>query len=198
MPIKIRPATVSDVPQLHAIYSYYVKETVITFLQKPPPLSSLVPKFQEITSRGLPFLIAVDDSTEMETETETVLGYTFLSPFRGTMLSYGPTVELSLFVHHSHTSRGLGSLLLSTLLATLGPSSDVKHLAREHPDIPDCEVVAPDGGMSVRNVIACMALDTRNGKDGGEGLRRWSAWVRGERTIEGSWIQEKKMVSSFA
>lgn len=172
MPIKIRPAMATDIPQVHAIYSYYVQETVVTFMQNSPPLLSLMSKFQDITGRGLPFLVAVDDGADTETGTETVLGYTYLSPFRGTMLSYGPTVELSLFVHRSHTNRGLGSLLLSTLLASLN-NGGVKHLAREHPGIPGYEVVAPDGGAPVRNVIACMALDTKDGKDGGEGLRRW-------------------------
>ncbi|KAL1963054.1 hypothetical protein VTN77DRAFT_8700 [Rasamsonia byssochlamydoides] len=188
MTIKIRLATEDDIPQVHAIYSHYVRETVLTFMQNPPPLAAMVAKFRgNTTVRGLPFLVAVED----ETGTDVVLGYAYLSPFRGTMISYGPTVELSLFLHPAHRSRGLGTRLLTTLLSMLGPypntttaadnnedravlaesSSDgVKHRASEHTGYPDSEVVA---SVPVRNVIACMALDTEEGKDGGEGLRRW-------------------------
>jgi GNAT superfamily N-acetyltransferase len=185
MAIKIRPATEDDIPQVHAIYSHYVRETVLTFMQTPPPLASMIAKFRTNTTvRGLPYLVAVDDK---ETTAAKVLGYTYLSPFRGTMLSYGPTVELSLFLDPAHRFRGLGTRLLSALLSMLGPypynnndkeysdstralSIDgVRHLVVEHEGYPDSVVIA---SAPVRNVIACMALDSE-GKDGGEGLRRW-------------------------
>ncbi|KAJ9316743.1 hypothetical protein DTO271D3_2876 [Paecilomyces variotii] len=175
MSFQIRPATEADIPEVHAINTHYVTNTVATFLQNPAPLSSMFSKFRDFTDRGLPFLVAVDDvkSTRDTSERQqTVIGYTYLSPFRGAMLSYAPTVELSLFVHKDHTSRGVGSALLSALLEKL-QGGKVKHLAREHAGDLEYEVLAPDGGVPVRNVIACMALDAVDGKEGGEGLRKW-------------------------
>ncbi|KAL1877687.1 hypothetical protein Plec18167_004653 [Paecilomyces lecythidis] len=175
MSFQIRPATEADIPEVHAINTHYVTNTVVTFLQNPAPLSSTFSKFRDFTDRGLPFLVAVDDAKsagDTAQQQQTVIGYTYLSPFRGAMLSYGPTVELSLFVHKDHTSRGVGSVLLSALLEKI-QGGKVKHLAREHAGDPDHEVRAPDGGVPIRNVIACMALDTVDGKEGGEGLRKW-------------------------
>lgn len=175
--IKIRPATENDIPQVHAIYSHYVNNTVLTFMQNPPPLASMVSKFKSNTAiRGLPYLVAVDAVAN-----DAVLGYTYLSPFRGTMISYGPSVELSLFLHPQHRRQGLGTRLLSALLSSLGPypyangesagrSESVQHRAIEHAGHEYDEVIAD--GIPVRNVIACMALDPE-GKDGGEGLCRW-------------------------
>lgn len=189
MAIKIRPATEDDISQVHAIYSHYVRETVLTFLQNPPPLEAMVAKFRGNTVvHGLPYLVAVEEDEESH-KTDVVLGYAYLSPFRGTMISYGGTVELSLFLHPEQRNRGLGTKLLATLLSMLGPypntttSSDkedgivstgisangISHLAREHQGYPDYEVAV---SVPVRSVIACMALDTE-GKDGGEGLRKW-------------------------
>ena len=72
-------------------------------------------KFKEITNaRGLPYLVAVEKMAE--DANETVVGHTYLSPFRGHMLSYGPTVELSLFVHPDYQSRNIGSRLLAAVL----------------------------------------------------------------------------------
>ncbi|KZF25968.1 hypothetical protein L228DRAFT_257482 [Xylona heveae TC161] len=188
MAVIIRPAVEEDLAQVLDINTYYIRETVVTFAQNPPPLSSLVAKFHDITSRGLPFLVAVETGlTNGDAEnrgganapTDKVIGYTYLSPFRGGMLSYGPTVELSIFLHPSHTSSGTGSRLLSTLLSLLGPYNGspkvdgVKHLAREHVGHPEHEIFSPEGGVPVRSVIACMSLDTEKGKDSGEGLRRW-------------------------
>lgn len=175
MSFKIRPATEADMPQVLAINTHYVLHTVVTFLQNPAPLSSYVAKFKDITTRGLPFLVAVNDETNVDeaaVQQETVIGYTYLSPFRGALLSYGPSVELSLFVHKDHTSCGVGSVLLSTLLGSL-QGGKVKHLAREHAGYPDYEVLTPGCGVPVQNVIACMSLDTEEGKEGGEGLRKW-------------------------
>lgn len=198
MTIKIRHATEDDIPQVHAIFSHYVRETILTFIQNPPPLEAMVAKFRGNTiGRGLPYLVAVEEGEDEDDEshkTGTVLGYAYFSPFRGTMISYGGTVELSLFLHPEHRGRGLGTRLLTTLLSMLGPyphntptassgsddedgitsteiSTDgVSHLAREHEGYPDSEVTV---SVPVRNVIACMALDTKEGKDGGEGLRKW-------------------------
>ncbi|KAH8695001.1 hypothetical protein BGW36DRAFT_263687, partial [Talaromyces proteolyticus] len=167
----IRTATEDDIPQVHAIYCHYVTNTVLTFMQTPPPLESTIDKFRNNTiARGLPYLVAVDEEDEDE---KRVIGFAYLSPFRGSMLSYGPTVELSLFLNPNQTNGGIGTRLLSTLLSKLDSKPNttaVLHKAVEHAGYQGYEEFSEP--MPVQNVLACMALDP-DGINGGEGLRMW-------------------------
>lgn len=102
------------------------------------------------------------------------------------MLSYAPTLELSLFVHPAHQSRSIGSLLLASIISLAqGPST--RHLAREVTETASSnreeggvgevhEVLARDDrgeeGAKIRNILAVMAVDPE-GKDGGEALLGW-------------------------
>lgn len=90
------------------------------------------------------------------------------------MLSYAPTVELTLFVHPSHQSRSVGSRLLAAILKA---SESVLHLGYEIGEIDDktaTKVVAEEKGrgVAIRNVLAVMAVDT-DGPEEGEKLRKW-------------------------
>lgn len=172
--VHIRPATVEDLAQVRDIMAYYVRHTSLTFLQNPVSQVMLDAKFHDITeSRRLPYLVAIDEDSEKSQE--IVVGYTYLSPFRGHMLSYGPTVELTLFVHPDHQSRSIGTSLLTALLES-AKISGVAHVARESiidDDGVQHTIYAADGEViRVRNIIAVMAVDP-DGKDGGEALRRW-------------------------
>lgn len=122
-------------------------------------------KLHDLTARGLPYLVAVDPS--QNEGTDLVLGYTSLSPFRSRLVSYAPTVELSLFVHPDYQSRSIGSNLLAALLERLH-AGEVVHRA-----YADAEGNASAHlGVRVRNVIAIMAVDPE-GREDGEALRRW-------------------------
>ncbi|KAL2868973.1 GNAT family N-acetyltransferase [Aspergillus lucknowensis] len=191
MPI-IRPATTNDLAQVRAINTHYILNTVLTFAQNPPPESAYIAKFGDITGRGLPYLVAVDETANFQDANDLVLGYTYLSPFRGNMLSYAPTVELSLFIHPDHQDKGLGSRLLG---AILDAAREARHLGfelthstrvegsktQENGDGDENQVekrtyaVDPDDGGSgarVKNILAVMAVNPE-GLDGGEALRRW-------------------------
>jgi L-amino acid N-acyltransferase YncA len=170
----IRPATHKDLPQVRAINIHYVHNTSLTFLQNPISQTQLIAKFEDITaSRGLPYLVAIETHVG-ETE-ETVVGYTYLSPFRGHMLSYGPTVELTLFVHPEYQNRAVGSQLLSAVLES-ARAPGVQHRSREMvvgDDGRERVIYGGDGqGVPIRNVLAVMSVDPE-GKDGGEALKRW-------------------------
>ncbi|KAK2772527.1 hypothetical protein FQN53_004614 [Emmonsiellopsis sp. PD_33] len=165
MAIKIRPAIQQDLPQIHAIYTQYVLNTVVTFLVNKPPQSYTTEKFHTAQERGLPYLVAVEES---EAGSEKVCGYTQASPFRGYMLSYGPTVELSLFVHPDYRCRGIGNRLLAALLEAL---KTTKHRTCEFEGDAEHEV-KPEDGAVVKNLLAVMAVDS-TGRNGGEGLRDW-------------------------
>ncbi|KAJ5918754.1 hypothetical protein N7454_009898, partial [Penicillium verhagenii] len=145
---KYRPVTAADLLQIRAINTHYILHTSLTFAQTPPPLESYTAKISE-------------DGSDL------ILGYASLSPFRGHLVSYTPTVELSIFVHPDHHSRSIGSHLLKILLELVG-KGEVYHRCNEGLD----QSLEFSTLVKVQNVIAVMAVDP-DGKDGGMALNRW-------------------------
>ncbi|ETI19457.1 hypothetical protein G647_09291 [Cladophialophora carrionii CBS 160.54] len=156
MTITIRPATEDDLPQVREIFEHYVLNTVVSFLVKKPPSDYIASRFREITARNLPYLVAVDDNTQ-------IVGYSYASAFRGYMIGYSHTVEISLFCHPAHTNKGIGSQMIKRLIDLLRTT---RHSTREigyddHPLESD-----------VKKVMAIMAVDeTAPGE--GLALRDW-------------------------
>jgi phosphinothricin acetyltransferase len=173
--VSYRAARLEDLAQIRTINTHYILNTSLTFVRTPPPFESYIAKLNDLTSRGLPYLVAVDDEQLTDDGNALVLGYASLSPFRPQMVSYAPTVELSLFVHPEYQSRAIGSVLLAHLLESI-ESGQVWHLcegmgSQIESTVPIDEDV-PAGAIRVRNVIAVMAVDPE-GKDQGEALRTW-------------------------
>lgn len=156
MAVTVRPATVADLPQVHEIFEHYVLNTVLSFLVQQPPQDYIRHRFEDVISRKLPYLVAVDAKGQ-------VVGYTYAGAFRGHMLGYGHTVEISLFCHPQHTNEGIGSRLLQQLIQTLRAT---KHVTKEagHGDNPV--------EFDVRKVLAVMAVDETAPKQG-LALRDW-------------------------
>lgn len=171
--LKIRSATSSDLPQVQEIAAHYVRQTRVTFLQNPASQTMINAKFRDITeSRGLPYLVAIAKGEEGDQD--VVVGYTYLSPYRGHMLSYGATVELTLFVHPDHQSRAIGTELLTAVLES-AKAPGVLHRAREiivGDDGVENTIWADGQGVRIRNILAVMAVDA-DGKENGEALRKW-------------------------
>jgi L-amino acid N-acyltransferase YncA len=152
----VRPAARADLPQVQAIFEYYVLFTVSTFCVKPPSVRHFEQKFEEAHKKGLPWLVCVDETGDK------VVGYSYASSFRAT-LGYGHSLEITLFCHHEHTSQGIGSVLLQRLLEALHTT---RHLTFEagYEDEPEA--------FEVKKIIAIMAVDTK-AADGGLRLRDW-------------------------
>ena len=172
--ISIRPAQEDDLPEIHAIYNHYVLNTVLTFLRHGPPLSYTAEKFHDLKSRNLPFLVAVEEEESISQSNDTmkrgkVCGFASASPFRGYMLSYAPTVELTLFLLPTHKSRGIGGKLLESLTIAL---RETAHVSCEFAGDAEYEAHSESGGVRVRNLLAVMAVDV-DGRDEGEWLRSW-------------------------
>ncbi|KAJ5664676.1 hypothetical protein N7462_011489 [Penicillium macrosclerotiorum] len=170
-----RPARLEDLPQIREINSHYILHTSLTFMRTPPPLPTYIKKWNDLKNQGLPYIVAIDPDRKQEGGLDMVLGYASFSPFRGHLVSYAPTVELSLFVHPDHHSKSIGSNLLNNLL-DLVRIGKVRHYCEE----AVAEAGSDDATESrsatvisqVRNVIAVMAVDPE-GRDGGERLRNW-------------------------
>ncbi|KAJ5667670.1 uncharacterized protein N7477_006240 [Penicillium maclennaniae] len=127
-PVQIRPAQDSDLPQIRAINAHYILHTALTFAETPPPHETYHAKFTELAARELPYLVAVakkstnDVLSQAQADNDNqlvVLGYVYLSPFRGHLTAYAPTVELSFFLHPTYHSQGIGSRLLAEIVAHL-------------------------------------------------------------------------------
>ncbi|MFJ6514989.1 GNAT family N-acetyltransferase [Streptomyces sp. NPDC091406] len=104
----IRPVVPADLSAVAEIYTYYVRHTVITFEENPPPVAAWHQRLDELAALSLPFLVA-----EWSGE---VVGYAYAAPWRPKP-AYRHTVENSIYLAPDHTGRGLGGALLEALLA---------------------------------------------------------------------------------
>jgi len=103
-----RPAAPADLPAVAAIYAHYVTHTVATFEEIPPTVAQWRQRLDDLTDRGLPFLVA-DQAGE-------VAGFAYAAPWRPKP-AYRHTVEDTIYLAHDRTGRGLGRRLLAALLA---------------------------------------------------------------------------------
>ena len=56
--MSLRAAEAGDLPAVAAIYAPYVERTVITFETEPPDAGAWAARFDAVSARGLPFLVA--------------------------------------------------------------------------------------------------------------------------------------------
>ncbi|MGH3623632.1 MAG: GNAT family N-acetyltransferase [Sciscionella sp.] len=103
----VRTADRLDLFAVARIYAYYVSDTVVTFEVTPPDLGTWYQRFDRITTRGLPFLVAED--------TGGIVGYAYATPWHE-RAGYAHTVESSVYVAHSAHGNGFGRALLEALL----------------------------------------------------------------------------------
>lgn len=106
---EIRPAVLSDMPDVRDIYNHYVRNSVVTFDEKQWSHRQWRERFEQLSKLGLPFLVAV-------APTGQVLGYALVSPWSG-KTSYRYTVENSIYLGPAATGKGLGRALLEAQIA---------------------------------------------------------------------------------
>ncbi|MET8340342.1 N-acetyltransferase family protein [Streptosporangium canum] len=104
----IRAATPEDLKAVAEINAHYVTNSVATFDETPRTLDGWRRWLEELTERGLPFLVA-DLSGE-------VAGYAYAGPWRPKP-AYRYTVEDTIYIAPGHLGRGLGKALLGPLVA---------------------------------------------------------------------------------
>lgn len=103
----IRRATEADLVAINDIYNYYVRHSTCTYQEEPEPLEA---RWQWFGRHGdeHPVIVAELDGQ--------VIGWGSLSAYHPRS-AYRRTVENSVYVHHQHHRRGIGSLLLQELIA---------------------------------------------------------------------------------
>ena len=109
MSVIVRSAVETDIEAITAIYAHHVRYGTGTFETEPPDSVEMAGRLHEVNSRGLPWLVAEDESE--------VVGYAYASPYRA-RIAYRYTVEDSIYVRVDRMGAGLGRLLLPTLIVT--------------------------------------------------------------------------------
>jgi len=103
----IRPAMETDLVAINDIYNHYVLHSTCTYQETPESMAERQAWFRR-HGEAHPVIVA-------ETAGQ-VLGWGSLSPYHPRS-AYRRTVENSVYVHHEHHRRGLGSQLLAALIA---------------------------------------------------------------------------------
>ncbi|HUN48153.1 MAG TPA: GNAT family N-acetyltransferase [Stellaceae bacterium] len=103
----VRPSRDADTEAIAAIYAHHVSHGVASFELEPPPLEEMRRRRGDLVARGYPHLAAVRD--------DAVLGYAYAGPYRP-RAAYGDTVENSVYLRPDAIGRGIGRMLLETLI----------------------------------------------------------------------------------
>ena len=90
------------------IYAHHVLHGFASFETEPPNAAEMRRRYRLVREQGLPFLIAELDGR--------IAGYAYASAYRA-RAAYRYTVEDSVYVQHGQQGRGVGSALLTALIA---------------------------------------------------------------------------------
>jgi L-amino acid N-acyltransferase YncA len=105
--VTVRVAVPGDLAAVAAIYRPYVESSVITFETDPPDAAAWRERFDAVTARGLPFLVAESDGV--------VVGYAYTGPWKE-RAAYRHTAENAIYLSPAFRGRGAGTTLLLALL----------------------------------------------------------------------------------
>lgn len=107
--IRIREAVPQDAAALLEIYSYYVKNTAITFEWEIPSVQEFEDRITK-TLKKYPYIVAELD----EPESKKILGYAYASRFRERK-AYDWDVESSIYIEKNARGKKIGEQLLNEL-----------------------------------------------------------------------------------
>jgi L-amino acid N-acyltransferase YncA len=107
MEIRIRPYKIEDTPAILEIINYNILNSTALYDYKPRTLENQVAILDEKISKEFPVIVA--------TENEMVVGFGYYSEFRFRE-AYKFTVEHSVYAHPNHLGKGIGKLILESLI----------------------------------------------------------------------------------
>ena len=119
MEIRIRQAQPEDGASIAAIYEPYIRDTVITFEEKPVTADEMSQRIAQTLPR-YPFLVAEDVGQ--------VIGYAYGGPHQA-RASYRWSVNVAVYIAGTHHRRGIGSTLYGQLLRLLAAQNLVTAIA---------------------------------------------------------------------
>jgi phosphinothricin acetyltransferase len=104
----VRDAADEDLPAITAIYASFVRTSYATCELEAPSLGEMATRRNALLQADLPYLVA-----ELE---GAVVGYAYAGPYRSRP-AYRDTIEDSIYVAEAAQGRGVGRILLETLIA---------------------------------------------------------------------------------
>lgn len=107
-PLHIRSARREDLPAIKDLYNYFIRNTVVTFDEKPLDLGYWQQKHDLLEKFDLPFLVLVRGETE-------IIGFAYVAPWRQRS-GYLKIVENSIYLSAPATGKRLGTMLLTELV----------------------------------------------------------------------------------
>jgi L-amino acid N-acyltransferase YncA len=105
--VQLRPATPDDIGEIQAIYAHHVLHGLASFEEEPPSAAELLRRYEDVTRRGLPYLVA--DLAGV------IAGYGYCALYR-LRSAYRYTLEDSVYVRAGCEGRGVGGRLLAELI----------------------------------------------------------------------------------
>ena len=106
--MEITEADERHISAIQQIYARHVLHGTATFETEPPDVAEMTARQKNIHAAGLPWFVA--------TENGEVLGYCYLSLYRE-RCAYRFTLEDSVYIAPAFQGRGIGTLLLSRVVA---------------------------------------------------------------------------------
>jgi phosphinothricin acetyltransferase len=105
--VEVRAAALGDLAALQQIYAHHVLHGLASFEEVPPDAAEIRRRFEDVTGRGLPYLVAA--------EGREILGYGYCAPYRARS-AYRYALEDSIYVRDGQQGKGVGSRLLGELI----------------------------------------------------------------------------------
>jgi L-amino acid N-acyltransferase YncA len=107
--MQIRDASLSDMPEIQAIYAHHVLHGTGTFEEEPPSIEEMTERYQKIIDHGWAWLVASDATG--------VVGYAYYTQFRDRS-AYRFTAEDSVYIRDDVRGQGVGKALVARLNET--------------------------------------------------------------------------------
>ena len=107
MPHTVRPAALTDIPEITRIYAHAVETGTASFELTPPDEAEMARRMSGLLDGGFPYLVADMDGA--------LAGYAYAGPYRARP-AYRFTVEDSVYVAPEAQGRGIGRVLLPALV----------------------------------------------------------------------------------
>jgi L-amino acid N-acyltransferase YncA len=106
---ELRQAELGDLPSIREIYNHYVLNSSITFDAVAWTFPVLRKKFDQVTQRGFPFVVAVSPGGNL-------LGFAYVYPWKE-KAAYRFSVENHIYLGPASTGKGLGMAMMTDLIA---------------------------------------------------------------------------------
>jgi L-amino acid N-acyltransferase YncA len=106
--VAVRDGSAVDMQRVCAIYSHYVLNSAFSFEEQAPSSAEMQLRFEKVVDGGMPYLVAEIDGL--------VVGYAYASPYRA-RIGYRFSIENSVYIDKNYVGKGIGTALLSELIA---------------------------------------------------------------------------------